>query len=271
MRRISPFSWTGFIAWCFLGEAVLAYLHLGEFSVRLAKGLLGFAETHFFWDLGVGLAMLLVLNQWPNIEPKIPSWMKFKTTHERLHAIEGELIPAVNKRCTALTSSVTEIEGWRTELNKKLPELVTAVGAVQRGLSKIEADLDTPPDIAGIAWIEARDPGLNAAGMAIPGSVLAYRCRCVNYGRQSCGRSWLVFRIESNALLFNIPPIEISRESFRRTARGEQINQEGTVIVPNVTAQQLRVATITVSLGDDRNTWHTDIEIRPVSPLRIAS
>jgi hypothetical protein len=91
MRRISPFSRAGFVAWFFVVESVLGYLHLGEFSVRLIGNLFAWMQSNFFVDLFLGLGMLLLLNQWPNIEPHIPAWMRFKPAHERLRDVESHL------------------------------------------------------------------------------------------------------------------------------------------------------------------------------------
>ena len=133
MHRISPFnSKAGFVAWLFLLEAVLAYLHLGEFIIHLAEGLYRFAETHFFWDLGIGLGLLLLLNQWPTIEPRIPSWLRLKTVHERLHALEDERLPAVMQHHDATASRVTDFEKWMPEIDSKLGENVARLESLER-------------------------------------------------------------------------------------------------------------------------------------------
>jgi hypothetical protein len=88
MRRISPFhSATGLVAWLFLGEAVLGYLHLGEFAFRLFGDGLRFLETHFFWDLGIGLGLLVLHVEWPKIKARIHPALRFHTIHDHLHDI----------------------------------------------------------------------------------------------------------------------------------------------------------------------------------------
>src|ERR1017187_1456828 len=110
MRRISQFSIVGFVAWFFVGEAVLAYLHLGEFAVRFVEDLFAWVQTHFFADLFIGLGLLFLNNQWPNIKPRLPSWLKFRTVHGRLHTIEEEHLPAIRESHGVITTRLADMD-----------------------------------------------------------------------------------------------------------------------------------------------------------------
>src|ERR1035438_2380166 len=98
MRSTHPLlSKSAFVGWFFLGEAVLGFLHLGEFTMNLVKDLFAWFQSNFWMDLIFGLAILLVTDRWGVIKPRIPSWMKIKTVHDHLHEIR-ECHKAVGQR-----------------------------------------------------------------------------------------------------------------------------------------------------------------------------
>src|SRR5258708_5947234 len=106
MRRISPLhSKTGLFGWFFLVEAVLGFLHLGEFSMSFVQGVFGWMQIHFFVDLFIGLGLLFIRVEWPSIEPRIPSWLRFRTLHDRVHLIEGKY-NTFGERLDALEKSI---------------------------------------------------------------------------------------------------------------------------------------------------------------------
>jgi hypothetical protein len=107
MHRISPFSSkTGLLAWFFVAESVLGYLHLGEFSMHLGEYVFCWIQAHFFWDLGIGLGLLFMLNQWDKIEPSIPLWMRYTTVHDHLHVL--------SEHHNVISTRIASIEEWRT-------------------------------------------------------------------------------------------------------------------------------------------------------------
>ena len=107
---------------------MLGGLHLSEFSLRLSTELFEFMRGHYLADLGVGLGLLFLANQWGNIKPYIPSWLKYRTIHDRLHDFENVHIPQCEKRHTEMGTRMVAVEA--------LSEQVGGIGETSSSLVK---------------------------------------------------------------------------------------------------------------------------------------
>ena len=126
---MSPFhSKTGFVAWVFLVEAVLGFLHLGEFSVRFAYDVFAWLQTNFLATFFIGLGLLVLHVKWPQTQPRIPAWLRFRTVHDRLHAIEAEHIPELLNGAETLGGRVGELEVKVSSIRADLDEAISTIG-----------------------------------------------------------------------------------------------------------------------------------------------
>src|SRR5258708_1595166 len=95
LKRLAPL-WPSLpvFGWFFLGWTMLAHASTGTFAFSLFGYISKWLDAHAWAGFLVGLSFLAAAVFWPEIEKRLPNWLKeFRTPSTRLKAIECEHLP----------------------------------------------------------------------------------------------------------------------------------------------------------------------------------
>jgi hypothetical protein len=85
--------------WIVLGWVVLGEIHEGKFALEVLDGITEFFQHHVFMGLLIGFSLLFLATAWSELSNRMPSWLRFRTIHERVHELEHS-VNAHEAACT---------------------------------------------------------------------------------------------------------------------------------------------------------------------------
>lgn len=99
-----------------LGWVVLGEIHVGTFAVEILRNVTEYFQGHIFIGLSIGFAFLFAAMVWPDLKKSLPVWVQLpKTLHERVHAIDKDVLPHLSSNSKALCERMGNVERTLTD------------------------------------------------------------------------------------------------------------------------------------------------------------
>lgn len=139
MRRF--FSGLALPAWLLFVWGLMSELSTGQTAWSVLYSAYAYLDRHPFWVMVIGVGWLALVVEWPNIQPRLPAWLRLpKTTGERLRDLDTQIETLTNlhretaqhqSRIHDLLSDIDRLssermlalEQWRNEQIIRLAEI----------------------------------------------------------------------------------------------------------------------------------------------------